>query len=621
MSQHQAESAQALLDALTSQLQSISMQPDSQLNAVSIKLPEFWTTSPEVWFARVEAQFGTKNITQDQTRYDYVVSALDFKTAEEVQDVLVSPPEAEKYTTLKKALIKAFGKFQAQRDSELLNLNGLGDRKPTALLRKINALNDDPQTLKRALFLSNLPADVQSILAGQDFSDIEKLADAADRVWEARCTSVHHITQDSGQPSATIESVKRHRAHMTRPVDTNTTSSSHVPSPPVCFYHLRFGPQARNCQPGCKFSSLLSKSFGKRQSQPLGVAAAGTSNQSSTLSVVDKKSGHSYLVDTGAEVSVYPASLQVRQTQHPSTTLSAANGTSIRTWGKRSISLALGPKRHYTHEFYIADVTRPILGADFFTTHGLTIDLRGRRLLSLDNISILLQDTKPPLTLAGLGLPHQNWYSGLLQQFPELLTPCFQSSINKHGVEHHIVTHGPPTYARARRLDQEKLSAAKAEFLQMEEMGIVRRSKSPWSSPLHVVPKPGGKWRPCGDYRRLNASTKDDRYPLPHIQAFNSHLAGCTVFSKIDLIRGYHQIPMAQTSIAKTAVITPFGLWEFLRMPFGLKNAAQSFQRPMDGILRDVPFAFVYLDDILVASHSPHVSTAFHTFVFKWTGH
>ena len=335
------------------------------------------------------------------------------------------------------------------------------------------------------------------------------------------------------------------------------------------------------------------------------MAAAGTSNQSSTLSVVDKKSGHSYLVDTGAEVSVYPASLQDRQTQHPSTTLSAANGTSIRTWGKRSISLALGPKRHYTHEFYIADVTRPILGADFFTAHGLAIDLRGRRLLSLDNISILLQDTKPPLTLAGLGLPHQNRYSGLLQQFPELLTPCFQSSINKHGVEHHIVTHGPPTHARARRLDQEKLSAAKAEFLQMEEMGIVRRSKSPWSSPLHVVPKPGGKWRPCGDYRRLNASTEDDRYPLPHIQAFNSHLAGCTIFSKIDLIRGYHQIPMDQTSIAKTALITPFGLWEFLRMPFGLKNAAQSFQRLMDGILRDVPFAFVYLDDILVASHSP----------------
>ncbi|GFN76526.1 transposon ty3-g Gag-Pol polyprotein [Plakobranchus ocellatus] len=125
--------------------------PGGHINAVSIKLPEFWTTSPEVWFARVEAQFGTKNITQDQTRYDYVVSALDVRTAEEVQDVLVNPPDADRYATLKNTLIKAFGKSQAQRDSELLNLNGLGDKKPAGLLRKINALNDDPPNFKEGV--------------------------------------------------------------------------------------------------------------------------------------------------------------------------------------------------------------------------------------------------------------------------------------------------------------------------------------------------------------------------------------------------------------------------------------------------------------------------------------
>ncbi|GFO31281.1 transposon ty3-g Gag-Pol polyprotein [Plakobranchus ocellatus] len=264
--------------------------------------------------------------------------------------------------------------------------------------------------------------------------------------------------------------------------------------------------------------------FGKRQCQPLGVAVAGIPHQPNTLSVVDRISGLSYLVDTGAEVSVYPASIQDRRAQQPTTTLTAANGTSIHTWGRRSVSLAIGHRGQYNHEFYFANVTRPILGADFFTKHGLAIDLRGKRLLSLDNIPIVLRETKFPLTLAGLEFPLPNEISSLLQQFPELLTPHFHHSTNKHGVEHHIVTHGPPTHARARSLDLEKLSAAKSEFLRMEEMGIVRRSKSAWSSPLHIVPKSDGTWRPSGDYRRLNASTDDDRYPLPHIQVLTTTL-------------------------------------------------------------------------------------------------
>jgi len=118
----------------------------------------------------------------------------------------------------------------------------------------------------------------------------------------------------------------------------------------------------------------------------------------------------------------------------------------------------------------------------------------------------------------------------------------------------------------------------------MEKAGIIRKSNSTWSLPLHIVPKQSGGWRPCGDYRRLNEATTDDRYPLPHIQDFNSCLAGARIFSKIDLVRGYHHIPMSPDSVQKTAIATPFELWEFLRMPFGLKNAAQTFQRLMDGI-------------------------------------
>lgn len=150
----------------------------------------------------------------------------------------------------------------------------------------------------------------------------------------------------------------------------------------------------------------------------------------------------------------------------------------------------------------------------------------------------------------------------------------------------------------------------------MLERGICRPSRSNWSSPLHMVPKSNGEWRPTGDYRQLNKITRKDRYPLPYLKDFAQQLHNTTVFSKIDLLKAFHQIPVHPDDVCKTAIITPFGLYEFPYMNFGLCGAAQTFQRFMDEVVRGLNFCFVYIDDILVAStneaeHEKHLRILF----------
>jgi hypothetical protein len=125
----------------------------------------------------------------------------------------------------------------------------------------------------------------------------------------------------------------------------------------------------------------------------------------------------------------------------------------------------------------------------------------------------------------------------LLASFPSIDSDGKGTPRPRHGVRHFV---GRPVFAKDRRLDPDKLKIAEAEFRSLEAAEIVRRSNSPWSSPLHMVPKADGSWRPCGDYRCLNTVTTPDRYPLPSMLDLSAKLHGCKFFSCVDLVKVYH---------------------------------------------------------------------------------
>ncbi len=167
-----------------------------------------------------------------------------------------------------------------------------------------------------------------------------------------------------------------------------------------------------------------------------------------------------------------------------------------------------------------------------------------------------------------------------------------------------IQTTGNPIHQRAYRSPLAKRQAIDAEIDKLLEMGIIRESSSPWAAPVLLVPKKDGELRFCIDYRRLNDITVKNRYPLPYVQDIFDQLGGATVFSTLDMRSGYHQIPLTEEAIPKTAFVCHRGQYEFTRVPFGLCNAPSHFQSIMNKILaRHIgKRVMVFLDDVVVYS-------------------
>ena len=230
----------------------------------------------------------------------------------------------------------------------------------------------------------------------------------------------------------------------------------------------------------------------------------------------------------------------------------------------------------------------------------MSLDLYNRRLV---HSGVSSRFSSASSSVSGVNVVHlPSPFLRLLDEFPEITDAALATRSSGHGVECYIPTSGAPIKTAPRRLTPKNLRVAKKYFELMVAAGICRRSDSPWSSGLHMVPKKDGTTHPCGDYRRLNDRTIRDVYPIPHIHDFVAGLAGRTIFAKIDLVKGYHQVPVCTEDVPKMAIATPFGLFEFTRMPFGLKNAAQTFQRLMDSVTSKLRGVFIYLNDVLVAS-------------------
>ena len=194
--------------------------------------------------------------------------------------------------------------------------------------------------------------------------------------------------------------------------------------------------------------------------------------------------------------------------------------------------------------------------------------------------------------------------------FPDIPT---RTSAAEHDVD---VGDARPIKQNAYRVNPLKAHVMATEISYMLENRIIQPSRSPWSSPCLLVPKADKKYRFCTDYRRVNQVTKTDCFPLPRIDDCLDQVGHSQFVSKLDLLKGYWQVPLTARAREISAFVTPQGFWEYLVMPFGMKNAPATFQRMMNSVTAGLNFCHVYIDDVLICSssweeHLEHLDTLF----------
>ncbi|XP_066602846.1 uncharacterized protein [Prorops nasuta] len=513
-------------------------------------------------------------------------------------DVLRRPPQTGNYLNLKEAIIHRLAESRTKQVDKLLKNLVLGDKKPSQLLREMRDLakSEISDEILHQLWLERLPVHMRPHLLTSSKLDIEAVAEMADRIIDTFQSSYVMAASTSTQANSSsnlekkiedlqaliitcmqeIKDVKAaHRALETQLAQGSSGYREHT-APRYKVW--------REVEQVCRAVSTscdLQETCGKlAQSSLIGVRNCGEVNQFSQelrLFIHDKQTNIKYLIDSGSSVSIIPANKCQIGGKKDNLVLYAANTSVIPTFGRRTLKLDLHLRREFTWTFIIAEVPTAIIGADFITHYNVIIDLKNKRLIDgttkLTSRGEILKTSHHSVSTVYSDSP----YSDLLKKYIGITRISPEVQIRETNFAHRIITNCQPVSQKFRRLFGEKAMAARREIQQLLDMGAIRPSSSPWASPIHLVKKKDDSYRMCGDYRGLNAATVHDSYPPPLIHDVFPMLQGKTIFSTIDLERAYHQIPMHEEDIGKTAITTPWGLYEYLVNPFGLKNATQTF--------------------------------------------
>ncbi|XP_065217395.1 uncharacterized protein LOC135843437 [Planococcus citri] len=256
---------------------------------INVKCPPFWRADPTLWFVQVEAQFANAGISADLTKYNTIIAALEHDVMSKITDIVLSPPNQNKYDNLKNKMIKRFSDSGDKKVSILLNEIILGDQKPSSLFRKMKQLADGQATdnFLKGLWLKKLPENVHTVLVSRN-DGIDDLLEAADKMVEIPRNYINAVSSSSS--TSTLEQKvelltqqvgillkrdqDRSRSHSRSRNSSNSRENrnrnrsrnyysknvrNREPTPAknkdFCWYHDKFGKKAKKCIPPCKYES------------------------------------------------------------------------------------------------------------------------------------------------------------------------------------------------------------------------------------------------------------------------------------------------------------------------------------------------------------------------------